>query len=73
MNEIEKLPTEMLSMAENALHQLFYSLGVDLDYIPIQKYEAFVMGLQFIGACLFLYMFGKAMFTLLRSGLRGGL
>lgn len=60
-------------MAENALHQLFYSLGVDLDYIPIQKYEAFVMGLQFIGACLFLYMFGKAMFTLLRSGLRGGL
>ena len=73
MDEIQTLPTQIQSLAENAIHQLFYSLGVDLDYVPIQKYEAFTMALQFGAACILLYMFGRAIFSLIRSGLRGGL
>jgi hypothetical protein len=49
------------------LHRLYYSFGVDLDYVPSSPYEAFTMGLQFLAAFLFLYYFFKFLFTLIRG------
>ena len=74
MNEIiQTLPTMIQPMEDNPLHQLFYLLGCNLDYVPIQKYEAFLMGLQFCAAVWFLYWFTKTMYTLLKGFLRGGI
>lgn len=63
----------MLLNPENIIHQLFLSLGVNLDYIPTQKYEAFLMGLQFCAALWFIWWFVKLMYTLLKGFLTGGL
>lgn len=51
----------------------FLMLGCDLDYVPIHKYEALTMCLQFLAALWFLYWFTKFMYCLLKGGLRGGL
>lgn len=63
----------MLQNPMNIIHQLFLDLGVDLDYIPLQKYEAFLMCLQFAAALWFIWWFVKLMYTLLRGFLTGGL
>lgn len=59
-------------MTENIIHQLFLSLGVNLDYIPQNKYEAFTMGLQFCAGLWFIWWFVKMMYTLLKGFLTGG-
>ena len=59
-------------MTENIIHQLFLSLGVNLDYIPHNKYEAFTMGLQFCAGLWFIWWFVKMMYTLLKGFLTGG-
>ncbi len=69
MNEIN----EMLQNPENVIHRLFMELGVNLDYIPVQKYEAFLMCLQFAAALWFIWWFVKMMYVLLRGFLTGGL
>ncbi len=61
----------MQSTPENIIHQLFLSLGVNLDYIPTQKYEAFTMALQFAAALWFIWWFVKLMYTLMRDMMRG--
>lgn len=63
----------MLTNPENIIHQLFLSLGVNLDYIPTQKYEAFLMALQFAAALWFIWWFVKMMYALLKGFLTGGL
>ncbi|MDE5854632.1 MAG: hypothetical protein K2H19_06170 [Ruminococcus sp.] len=55
------------------MHQLFLTLGCDLDYVPIQKYEAFLMCLQFTSALWFIWWFVKMLYTFMRSALRGGM
>lgn len=62
----------MLENAENVIHQLFFELGVNLDYIPTDKYEAFLMCLQFASALWFIWWFVKMMYMLMRGFLRGG-
>lgn len=69
MNEIN----EMLQNPENVIHRLFMELGVNLDYIPTQKYEAFLMCLQFAAGLWFIWWFVKMMYVLLRGFLTGGL
>lgn len=69
MNDIN----EMLQNPENVIHRLFMELGVNLDYIPVQKYEAFLMCLQFAAALWFIWWFVKMMYVLLRGFLTGGL
>ena len=71
--DIQTLPTLIQSMTDNPLHQLYFLLGCDLDYVPIQKYEAILMGFQFIAATFFLYMFTKCLYTLTKGFLRGGI
>lgn len=61
----------MQSMTENIIHQLFFELGVNLDYIPQNKYEAFTMGLQFLAGLWFIWWFVKFLFTLLKQFLGG--
>ncbi len=63
----------MLQNPENVIHRLFMELGVNLDYIPVQKYEAFLMCLQFAAALWFIWWFVKMMYVLLRGFLTGGL
>ncbi len=62
----------MEQMTDNAIHQLFLSLGVNLDYVPQSDGEYFLMALQFIAALWFIWWFVKYLFTVLRSFLRGG-
>lgn len=69
---VEVLPS-LESMTDNELHKLYLILGCNLDHVPVNEFEAFTMALQFLGAFLFLFMFCKALFKLLCSGLRGGL
>jgi len=61
----------MQSMTENIIHQLFFELGVNLDYIPQDKYEAFTMLLQFLAGLWFIWWFVKFLFSLLKSFLGG--
>lgn len=63
----------MIPMIDNVIHQLFLSLGVNLDYIPQSDYECFLMVLQFIAALWFIWWFVKYLFTVLRSLFTGGL
>ena len=60
----------MQAMTENIIHQLFLSLGVNLDYVPQNKAEAFTMGLQFLAALWFIWWFVKMLYTLMRESFR---
>lgn len=69
---VEVLPT-LEPNPQNEMHQLYSILGCNLDHVPIDEFEAFTMALQFLGATVFIIMFGRALFKLMCSGLRGGL
>lgn len=60
------------SNEDNIIHELFAELGVNLDYTPQTKGQAFTMALQFIAALWFIIWFVKYIFTLLRGFLKGG-
>ncbi len=62
----------MIPNPENIIHHLFFELGVDLDYIPLHKYEAFTMALQFIAALWFLHWFVKWLWSLVKDTMFGG-
>ena len=53
--------------SENIIHQLFFSLGVDLDYVPTNVNQRFTMGLQLICALWFIWWFVKFLFTTVRD------
>ena len=63
----------MYEMTENVIHQLFLSLGVNLDYVPQTEFECFTMALQFLAGGGFMLWFVKMMYALLKSVLTGGL
>lgn len=69
---VEVLPS-LEPNPQNEMHQLYSILGCNLDHVPIDEFEAFTMALQFLGATVFIIMFGRALFKLMCSGLRGGL
>ncbi len=62
----------MLENVENIIHQLFLSLGVNLDYVPETEFECFTMALQFLAALWFIWWFVKMMYTLMRGFLKVG-
>lgn len=62
----------MLENVENIIHQLFLSLGVNLDYVPETEFECFTMSLQFLAALWFIWWFVKMMYTLMREFLKVG-
>lgn len=69
---VEVLPT-LEPNPQNEMHQLYSILGCNLDFVPSNELEAFTVALQFLAATVFLIMFGRALFKLMCSGLRGGL
>ena len=57
----------MTEMLNNAVHLLFSNFGCNLDYVPVNKYEAFTMFLQFVAALFVLRWFIKFLFSFTRS------
>lgn len=62
----------MPTMETNIIHTLFLELGINLDYVPQNPFEAFTMALQFLAALWFIWWFVKMLYSLMRSFLRGG-
>ena len=54
-----------MTMTDNVIHQLFYALGVNLDWTPETWKQAFTMALQFIAALWFIWWFVKYLFSLM--------
>lgn len=73
VSEIVEVLPSLEPNPQNEMHQLYLILGCNLDHVPIDEFEAFTMALQFLGATVFIIMFGRALFKLMCSGLRGGL
>lgn len=57
----------MTDFVQNSIHQLFFEFGVNLDYVPENKYEAFTMLLQFVAAFFVHRWFIKFLFSFVRS------
>lgn len=55
----------------NPVYKLFKELGCDLASEITNKYDAFIIGLQFIAVCGFLYFFLKYMLKLMSHFLGG--
>lgn len=53
----EEAPGTFPQMVNNEVHELFYTLGVDLDYVPSSDYECFTFGCQFVAALFFICFF----------------
>lgn len=68
----QKLPEFITPDTNNVLHQLFKLLGCDLDYVPAHKYEAFIMGLQFLAALWFISMLVRFLFRVTLNFMSGG-
>lgn len=61
-------PIELLpDNSENIIHELFYELGVDLDYTPVNGFQCFTMSLQFLAALWFIWWLVKYLFSVMRS------
>ncbi len=71
--EEHQVSSNLPDMHDNDLHELFLTLGVDLDYVPTNTYEAFTMGCQLLTALLFLGFFLVYLFKLMRGFLRGNI
>ena len=55
----------------NPMYKLLKELGCDLSVEITNKYDAFIIGLQFIFACGFLYFFLKFLFKVMSILARG--
>ena len=53
--------------SDNVIHQFFYTLGVDVDFVPANKNQAFAMSLQLICAIWFISWFFKFLWTTVRD------
>ena len=49
----------------NPIYQLLKLLGCDLAQEHMNRYDAFVLGLQFLFACFMLYLFCKMIYNLM--------
>lgn len=57
--------------SDNILHQAFESLGVDLDYVPQNGYQAFTMACSLIVVIWTLHWFSKWVWSLARDVFKG--
>ncbi len=55
----------MYDLRDNVIHELFYSLGVDLDYVPKNNFQCFTMALSFLAALWFIWHFVKFLWRLM--------
>lgn len=71
IQEQEQVSSNFPDNHDNDLHELFMTLGVDLDYVPANTFEAFTMGCQLLTALLFLGFFLVYLFNLMVGFLKG--
>ena len=69
---VPTLPRMIPSNPDNPIHQLFALLGCDLDYVPIHKYEALLLILQFLAALWFIWWFVRFLYKLGFQAMTGG-
>jgi len=55
----------------NPMYKLLKELGCDLTSEITNKYDAYIIGLQFVFACGFLYFFLKFLFKIMATLARG--
>ena len=60
-------PTTIPVMEDNAVHELLYHMGVDLDYTPNSSYECFTMGCRLVSSLVLLIFFLIYLFKLMVS------
>lgn len=66
-NSISEAVEALPDNSDNILHELYASLGVNLDYTPVNNYQCFTMALQAVCAITFIWWFWKYLFSLMRS------
>lgn len=59
--------SNMPSLAENGIHEMYLALGVDLDYVPTNPGECFAMGTQAVCALFFIWLVFRTLFQFVRE------
>lgn len=70
-SEVIREVPKMEKMTDNPMHQMFLTLGVNLDYVPQNDYECFTMALQFVVALWIISWFFKFIYSFMRDSFRG--
>lgn len=61
------LISNMPDMSDNAIHEMFYAIGVNLDYVPQTDGEMFTLGAQVVCALFFIWLFFRTLFQFVRE------
>ena len=61
------LTSNMPDMSDNAIHEMFYAIGVNLDYVPQTEGEMFTLGAQVVCALFFIWLFFRTLFQFVRE------
>ncbi|MBQ9895558.1 MAG: hypothetical protein IJM38_09275 [Ruminococcus sp.] len=61
------LISNMPDMSDNAIHEMFYAIGVNLDYVPQTEGEMFTLGAQVVCALFFIWLFFRTLFQFVRE------
>lgn len=59
--------SNMPDMSDNAIHEMFYAIGVNLDYVPQTEGEMFTLGAQVVCALFFIWLFFRTLFQFVRE------
>lgn len=59
--------SNMPDMSDNAIHEMFYAIGVNLDYVPQTEGEMFTLGAQVVCALFFIWLFFRTLFQFIRE------
>ena len=61
------LTSNMPDMSDNAIHEMFFAIGVNLDYVPQTEGEMFTLGAQVVCALFFIWLFFRTLFQFVRE------
>ena len=61
------LISNLPDMSDNAIHEMFYAIGVNLDYVPQTEGEMFTLGAQVVCALFFIWLFFRTLFQFVRE------
>ncbi len=61
------LISNMPDMSDNAIYEMFYAIGVNLDYVPQTEGEMFTLGAQVVCALFFIWLFFRTLFQFVRE------
>ena len=61
------LTSNMPDMSDNAIHEMFYAIGVNIDYVPQTEGEMFTLGAQVVCALFFIWLFFRTLLQFVRE------